>query len=67
MVAQKFGVAGAFLIGELLYSLPHPGCCPPDGLQSSSWQGKASLFAEHNSYTRQYEVLYSYIKSQEGK
>ena len=30
-------------------------------------QGKANLFIEHNSYTRQFKVLYSYIKSEEGK
>ena len=30
-------------------------------------QGKANLFVEHNSYTRQFKVLYSYIKSEEGK
>jgi len=29
-------------------------------------QGKANLFIEHNSYTRQFKVLYSYIKSEEG-
>ena len=30
-------------------------------------QGKANLFIEHNSYTRQFKVLYSYIKSEDGK
>ena len=30
-------------------------------------QGKANLFVEHNSYTRQFKVLYSNIKSEEGK
>ena len=30
-------------------------------------QGKANLFIKHNSYTRQFNVLYSYIKSQESK
>ena len=30
-------------------------------------QGKANLFKKHNSYTRQFKVLYSYIKSEEGK
>ena len=30
-------------------------------------QGKANLFIKHNSYTRQFKVLYSYIKSEEGK
>ena len=34
-----------------------------DAVQS----GKASLFVEHNSYTRQFKLLYSYIKSQEGE
>jgi len=28
---------------------------------------KARLFVEHNSYIRQFKVLYSYIKSEEGK
>ena len=34
---------------------------------SSEEVGKSNLFIEHNSYTRQFKVLYSYIKSEEGK
>jgi len=35
--------------------------------QGKARQGKANLFVEHNSYTRQFKVLYSYIKSEGGK
>ena len=35
--------------------------------QGKARQGKARQFIQHNSYTRQFKVLYSYIKSEEGK
>ena len=42
---------------------------PPERrpLQEPGINGKANLFIKHNSYTRQFKVLYSYIKSEEGK
>ena len=36
-------------------------------LKKTKFKKKANLFIKHNSYTRQFKVLYSYIKSEEGK
>ena len=39
------------------------GCGEAGACPSCRWaRGKASLFVEHDSYTRQFKVLYSYIK-----